>query len=214
MRKVLILSYVLIIGCIALGQCKPDVFFKGAKIDSIYSNNLQDLISRYFRSSFFTYFDSSCGQYYDLYDFKVSKEGKIQQFSHGRPESKMSKFIWATLQKTEGNWGWKNCENETESKWVVLPMYFIFADECDEKLYTERLDLKRVLPKPINIDGFSIQNVNANYIVLAPISLLGPLIEVGWKPDKKQQAVHRPGIFLSGPLPSKTWCLKVIFNGR
>jgi hypothetical protein len=186
MKILLILSLSFTVKYSLHGQCKADVVFTGGKIDSVYSNNLQDLIKKYFRSSFFTYFDSSCGQYYDLYDFKISKDGKIEQFSHGRPESKMSKFIFKALQSTEGHWFLKGCEEQKGgSKWVVLPVYFIFADECDETPYKERLDLIRVLPKPTSVDGLFIQSVNANYIVLAPISLLGPIIEVGLKPDQK-----------------------------
>jgi len=72
-------------GLSVTAQFKSDPIFKGTSIDTISSSNLQDLISKYFRSSFFSYFDTACGQYYDLYDFKVSKSGKIEDFSFGRP---------------------------------------------------------------------------------------------------------------------------------
>jgi len=97
----------------------------------------------------------------------------------------MSNFILKVLKATEGKWELEGCPDSDElSKWVVLPVYFIFTRSCNDTLYSTRLDRQRPpLPEPMVKNGMLIQNSNDRHIVLAPIALLGPIVYIPLKFD-------------------------------
>lgn len=177
MKVVLKTNIIALLMLLSSGSFSQDNSLPVFKTENAGSSSLCDFncyIQNSFRSLYSKYFKVACGHYFHTVKFNIDSAGNIKNISFDNPPSNMTRFIEDMLTSTNGKW-----MRDVSGKTMVLPVFFYFADRCDSN---KSISIHYYSTPPaentnrIAGNGYIIQRVEKDHIVLWPVKLKGNMV--------------------------------------